>query len=281
LSLRAPGLAAGALRDWLLLKMPAKVATVNATRAAVLRAPWAGPYTVPSGGATFRIRRTADTSTLVTVTVPDATPITATALAALFNAAVGVTVATVDSAERLVLTSPTAPAADVPSVLVLEEASGNTMLGFSRGGARAQVSALIAPGFNDVMDGLPTGFDFVSRGAGTVVVIIGDRRFRPIDSNPRRNEVAVSLDVSVFRVEPISNVHRNREAIQAALACVHELVSTTDGRQLGRVGEVIHCVANAGAVSGKPFSFGKKDSPGPLFDAAAFVLDVKVFERPS
>ena len=45
---RAEQIAADALRNWLLLKLPAKVTAVNLTRAAVLKATLPGPYTIPS-----------------------------------------------------------------------------------------------------------------------------------------------------------------------------------------------------------------------------------------
>lgn len=283
MSVQAPALAASALRDWLLLKLPAKVAEVNAARAAVLRSPWAGPYTIPEAGSLLSIRRTYDSSAFVPVSLTGgASPIETSALVTEINTALGATVAFADTEDRLCFTSLLAPTAAVPSVLELKGAVGNTIFGFSASGAKAMTTALVAPGYNDVLDGIPQATDFVSKGPGTIVVIIGDRKFNPLE-NHRRNEQLVQLDVAVFRAEPQMQVHRNREHIQAAAQCVFEVLLTDEGKQMGRasVGDVVMARQKGGSISGKPFSFGTKNSPGPLFDAAAFSLEVRVFERPA
>lgn len=279
MSVQAPALAAAALRDWLLLKLPAKVTEVNAARAAVLRAPWAGPYDVPVAGTVLSIRRTYDSAAFEPVSI---TASTTAGIVTEINTALGVTVASADSEDRLVLTSLLAPTADVPSVLELKAGPGNSLFGFGKSGAKAMTTALVAPGYNDVLDGIPQATDFVSKGPGTIVVIIGDRKFNPLE-NHRRNEQLVQLDVAVFRAEPHMQVHRNREHIQAAAQCVFEVLLTDTGKQMGRasVGDIVMARQKGGSISGKPFSFGTKNSPGPLFDAAAFSLEVRVFERPA
>ena len=48
MTIRASALAAQALREYLLLSLPAQVEVVNATRAAILTTPAAGPWTIPT-----------------------------------------------------------------------------------------------------------------------------------------------------------------------------------------------------------------------------------------
>lgn len=272
MSVRAEAIAAEALREWLLLQLPARVAAANLVRAAVLKAAWAGPYTI-ADGAQLKIQRVWNSAVSIMVALTAGSR-TAAQVASDINAVLP-GLATVDSAERLVLTSPTAPVAGTPSYL---EVKGDVSPFGWVTSAKSVVSALVAPGWNDVCDGLPQALDFASRGPGTVVVFIGDRRSQPLDDNPRRNEHRVSLDVHVLRVEPDQHPHRTREAIQAAVACVREATLTPAGRQLGVPTTIVHCVPRNAAVAGQPFK--EKNSP-VLFDGAGFTLEVKVFERPS
>src|SRR6185436_3211813 len=77
-----------ALREHLLLKLPAKVTEVNALRAPVLKTPIAGPFNI-SGTKKLRISKTGTDSGHVEVTLTAGAAQTATQVAADINAAVG------------------------------------------------------------------------------------------------------------------------------------------------------------------------------------------------
>lgn len=280
---RPEELAAIAMREWLLLGMPAKVAEVNALRFATLKSPWAGPFTIPVGG-TLGICITPNSDTFVAVTLTSGSR-TATQLAADINGTSGLSgVASTDTEGRLLLTSLLAPTTSAPSKLALRGGATdvNAVLGFTKGGERRLTTALIAPGNNDIIDGWPLLSDLINRGPGTVVVILGDKLSTP-DPNPRKDEHAVSMDVSVMRIEPAQQIHRNREHIYAAVRCVRELMMSNAGMQLGRasVGDIMLARPGKARIVAKPLSFGTKDNPNPLFDAAVFNADIRVFERPA
>lgn len=283
MSVRPEQIAAIACREWLLLGMPAKVAEVNATRAASLKSPWAGPFTI-GASATLGINVTASSDTYVNVALTAGSR-TTTQVAAEINATSGLSgVASVDSADRLVLTSPSAPTTSAVSKLFLRGSAldANTVFGFTRGGERCVTTALVAPGNQDVIDGWPLLSDLCSRGPGTVVVILGDKVTKEA-ANIHKDQHTVTMDISVLRIEPQQQVHRTREHIYAAIRCVRELVVTTTGRQFGKatVGDIMRVRLSAGRVVAKPFSFGNKEGPNPLFDAAIFNASIDVYERPA
>lgn len=285
MSVRPEQIAAIACREWLLLGMPAKVAEVNATRFAYLKAPWAGPFAIASG-ATLGVNVTANSDTFVNVALTSGSR-TATEIAADINGTSGLSgVATVDSADRLTLTSPTAPTTSAASKIALRgnAIDINTTLGFTKGGEKCVTTALVAPGNQDIIDGWPLLSDLVSRGPGTVVVIIGDKLTKEAD-NIHKDQHTVTMDVSVMRIEPASQIHRNREHLYAAVRCVRELMVSTSGRQFGRadVGDIMRVRPSRGArITAKPLRFGGKDvTPNPYFDGAVFNVEVVVHERNS
>jgi len=282
-SVRPEQIAAIACRDWLLLGMPAKVAEVNATRAAALKSPWAGPFAI-APGATLGINVTQNSDAFVTVALTDGSR-TATQLAADINGTTGLSgVASADTEGRLILTSLLAPTTSAASKVALRNAvlDVNATLGFSKGGERCIVTALVAPSHNDIIDGWPLLSDLINRGPGTVVVILGDKVTKELP-NPRQDQHIVTMDVSVMRIEPHQQIHRNREHIYAAVRCVRELMLSGEGRRFGRgeSGDVQMARPSLGRVVAKPLSFGAKDSPSPLFDAAVIQVECRIYERPS
>lgn len=281
MSIRPEQLAAEYCREWLLLGMPAKVAEVNALRAAQLKSPWAGPFTI-TAGMQLRINVTQNSTTFVTASLTSGSR-TAAQLAADINGTAGLSgVASADLEGRLLLTSPSPPTASAPSKVELQSGTANTVLGFTKGGNKRITTALIAPGVDDVIDGWPLVSDLVTRGPGTVVVILGDKVATELP-NPRSDEHLVAMDINVMRIEPQMQIHRNREHIYASLRCVRELMLEGAGRTFGaRADNPIMLVRpNKGRVVAKPLSLGTKDNPNPLFDAAVFNAEVRVFERPA
>lgn len=284
MSLRPEALAASALREWLLLSLPAQVATVNAARAAVLKAPVAGPYTIPASAVlnvSIVDRGGADTAISLT-----SGSRTAAQIAAEVNAAVP-SLASADDDGRLVLTSTSAPVAGTPSVVAVgpDTTGANAALGWDVSGEWAIHSALVAPVPKGVCDGLPLQgyFDPSASGAGRILITIGDREAVPTGANIRRDEYDVTLDVGIFRTEPLQQVHQTREAIQAALQCVRDVLFTDTGRALGAGGPggVVVTLERSCRVAGRAFQFRGADGSAvsPIFDAANMKLLVRVFGR--
>lgn len=278
-------LVATSLREWLLMQLPAKVAEVNGLRAAVLRAPWAGPYVVPAG-RTFGFT-TATGAVFITAVLTSGTR-TATQIAADINTAAGATVASEDSAGRLVLTSPLAPTTAAPSLVRLRgglASDANSLFGWAMGGELELLTALVTPGGKGIADGWPLLNDLMPNaqsGGSPICVVLGDRESRPARPGPRGDEYLVTIDVSVLRIEPAQQVSRNREHIHSALRCVREVLMQDNGRLLGNVANGIQLVLEKSCrVAAKPFTFGDKKSPSPFFDAAVLLLEVRAFERPA
>ena len=281
MSQRVEEIAAKALRDFLLVQLPAKATAVNLLRAAVLTAPWAGPYTIPAG-AILRVGTALGTYTNVTLTSGSRT---AAQLAADIEAVPALAgLAAADTASRLALTSLVAPTATVPSILAIgpdnagtdgAATGSNAALGFDAGGNHVQTSAVVAPTYRGVMDGWPVTADFPGRGA--IVVIIGDRSSADVGEK-RRYEKLVDLDLTILRADPAVGQHRNREGIEAAVRCVREVIASD--RHLGRAanGDIMYAEDGPCRISGMPFNFGARGAP-VLFDGASMQCGIKVFER--
>lgn len=302
MSVYAEQLAASSLRNWLLAQLPAKVTAVNLQRAASISAPFPGPY-VLAAGATLGLSFTnTDTFTGVTLSVGGGS-LSAAAVAAAINAACAPSspASTVDlnGLSHLKLTSPTTPVIGTNSDMKVRggvnATDANTVFGWDAGGESACTTALIAPNGKGVCDGLPLIPDFgVSADAGgsPIVVIIGERSSVPVGPSPsRRDEYLVSLAVDVLRIEPQQQVHRNREHIHAAVRCVREVLLTDLGRRLGAPtsdggtqSPIVFVGEARTKISALPFRFNApKDQSwvSPLFDGAAMLLEVRVFERPA
>ena len=283
MGVQAEAIAAQGIREHLLAKLPAKVAEVNALRGAVLRAPVAGPYTIPSlGGQVFTVRSQTGTAETSNITAGSRTAAQIVTDIGSSLSAINVT-PTADTAGHLVFTSTSAPTSADSMVGISSDSTNagmNAALGFDTAGEEVTRAPLVTPGFRGVADGWPLVPDL---GAG-FWVIINDRESAPVAPGPRSDEYLVALEVGIFC--PVTNVqvHRDREAIQACMRCVRECLLTDAGRQAGRAssGDIMLVTEKAARIPGKPWKFrGGENAPNALFDVAAMQLNVRVFERPA
>ena len=280
----AEQIAASALADWLRRQLPAKVTAVNALRAAVLKASTPGPYTIGASSCVLSLWKSRDQSVLVGLetTLTTGSRTTAQCVSEI-NTALGTSLASADSDDRLTLTSDDAPSGSTPSVMSVfpaSENSANSVFGWDPGGEHVVNVALVSPGWRGVADGWPATADL---GPG-FWVIIGDRSSAPVKPDVRRDEYLVTLDVAILYAPRQQETHRNREPVHAALRCVREVLLTTAGRQLGRAttGDIMLVTERGAKVSGRPWQFIKKESViNPIYDVANLQLEVRVFERPA
>jgi len=280
--------AAEGLRDFLLLKLPAKCVEVNLSRAAVLRAPWAGPFTI-GAGKTLGIGVTATDKTFRTVTLTAGAARTAADVAADINATSGLAgTAVVDGAGRWFVTSPTPPSASTTSKVELRGGLGtdaNTVFGFDSVGAKEVRSAILPPFGTNVFDGWPITPVFTGKApsGSMLAIVIGERKSKPMQGGPRRDEHYVAMDLTLLRTENGGGPSRTREAIQSCVRCVREILLSD--RTLGaefapKTGVTITFTEDTGAfISAKPISFTKDFNP--LYDTAVLQLAVRVFARSS
>ena len=287
MSVNPAALAAAALRDWLLWKLPAACVAVNATRAAVLRAPLPGPYTIPAS-AELGISLTGRGDSPATVPLTAGSRTAAQVAADIEAVLPGV--ASVDDDLRLVLTSTTAPSytsslvATDSCVSVEPDATGaNEAIGWGAEGEWCTRTPVTPPGPKGVCDGLPLNFFFdpSQLGKGRVLVTIGERS--SVARARRSFEHDVTLDVAIFRSEPQQVVHQSREHIQAALRAVQEALLTDAGAQLGRAryGDVQHAwLANVRISQGELRPTGADGRPveGLGFDAVSCTVNVLVYQ---
>lgn len=280
-------IATQAIKQWLLLNLKAKVDEVNLQRAAVLTAAYAGPYTIAAGKQLGLNVDAADGYTTTELTEGSRT---AAQLAADINAGLDVAIASADDEGRLVITSPTPPIAsspDAPSVVKLRGNFGadcNAVFGWDPGGMDVINTALIAPGVRDISDGMPTLGDLCERGPGTICVVLGDKKTRPVSANSHVEEYFVVFDLTVLRVEPLGNNYRNAEPIYSALRCVREVLLTDDGKQLGRasVGDVQRArELGPTVVKAMQFRFTEGDKSTPLFDGVTTLIETRLHMRPT
>lgn len=287
MSVNPAALAASALRDWLLWQLPAACVSVNATRAALLRAPVPGPYTIPAS-AELGISLTGRGDVPATVPLTAGTRTAAQVAADIELVLPGV--ATADDDGRLLLTSTTAPsytsslvATDSCVSVEPDDTGANEALGWGAEGEWCVRTPLTPPGLKGVCDGLPLAnfFDPSQLGKGRVLVTIGERSSA---ARARRSfEHDVTLDVAIFRSEPQQVVHQSREHIQAAVRVVQEALLTDAGVQLGRarVGDVQHAWLSSVRIA--QGQFGATDAqgqpvPGLDFDAASCTVSVLVYQ---
>lgn len=271
-------LAASALRDYLLRYLPAKVAQLNALRGAVLKSPAVGPWNISSGSLALA---TAREGVVTSVTLPTGAAVTAAQVAAAINAAPvpGLT-ASADGDGRLILTA-AAPTEGVQSVARVAAGASNALFGWPQEGAYETTTALTAPTHKGVLDGWPASLPDMGR---TFAVIIGDREAVPLGAS-RRDEHTVTLDVNVWVADRIAGGHRSRETLESCVRAVHELLTSDDGRTLGRarVGDIIHVEVSRLRIQGMPFqAFDEAKRPvgGPT-EVAKLAVTVKTYHRPS
>lgn len=274
-------LAVKALRDYLLRYLPAKVAALNALRAASLTSALAGPFTVPSG-AVLRLSTVGQDATAEEVALTSGTRTAVQVAADITAAAVPGLAASADDWGRLVLAATTAPAEGAPSVVIVghdEDGTGaNAAFGWAVGGEHFETAALVAPSWRGVTDGRPLAVPDMGQGFW---VMLGNRSTRPTHPGVRRDTYLVTIQTDIWR--PFSAnapPHRTREAISACVRAVRELLLSTDGRYLGRQGSGDVQLADVSDVSiaGDPLRLN--EAPGILFDVARITLTVRVFQRP-
>lgn len=270
-----------ALREYLLRYLPAKVAQLNALRAATLKSALVEPFTVPAG-AVLRLSATSQEVAPTDVTLTAGVRTSAQVVADITAAAVPGLTASADEVGRLVLTATAAPAVGAPSVVVVARDSGRTgsneAFGWSDGGEHFEVAALVSPSWRGVVDGRPLTAPDMGQGFW---VLLGNRTVRPTHTGIRRDTYNVALSVEVWR--PFSAnapAHRSREAISSCVRAVKELIEAGEGRYLGRygAGDVQLATVSDVVINGDPSAFA--EVPGVLFDFARLTLTVRVFQRP-
>lgn len=288
MSTRPEALVAQVLRSWLLLQLPAKVAAVNALRAPVLTAPYAGPYNVTAGMKLWVTVDGRDSWTPATLTTGAAR--TAAQVAADVNALGGAfaTMAGSDAEGRLVLTG-TAPTAAQQLVGVgmdgggggAAETGSNALFGWNPGGEFEVRSPLLAPCGTGVCDGWPVVLDC---GPG-FWVIIGKRGSVPVNpGDVRRDEWLVALEMTLMNKDTNVQNSRSREAIEACVQCVREVLLTDLGRYVGRAGQgdVMKLEERQVVIPGTPWlARNEKGEELGIFDTATYALSVRVFTRPA
>jgi hypothetical protein len=263
-----------ALRKWLLQTLPAKCAELNLLRKAAVEAPLVGPYVVPVG-AVLKVSTTGRDVGAVFYPLTAGSR-SASQVAADIN---GVTpgLATVDSDGRVTLTSSTAPLApSTSSVLnvMLDGTGANEALGLDAGGEFCIRTPLVAPTAAGVSIGEPP-YTSMSKG---LWIIIGDIESQLVESNPRRHEHLLSLDVTIMRADVNAANLNGREHVYAAVRAVREVLSTRDGRQFGRAGQgdIVLALEGNTRVSGRPIAFSSADKR-LHFDGALMRLGIRVF----
>jgi hypothetical protein len=275
----AEELASTALRDWLLLSMPAAVERVNTERNAVLSAGKPGPYTIPPTAADAQFNM----GTHKGQAAPGATVVagdyTAAELVTAFNNGTPYPdlLAEVDAIGRFSVRT-NAGTVNNPATLYLgpELTAGfNAALGWP---AEKFITkyAIETPALEGVFDGWPVLAELTR----PCVLIIGDREYVPLEPQ-RRDEYDVTLDLTIMVAAQQGENHKSREAITGAVRAVRTaLFDTAGGRQLGLdSGDnmVVRVRQRRGFISGKPFSFNK--SFNPLYDVAVLTLVVTTYCR--
>lgn len=267
-------LAARAVREHLLAKLPAKVSEVNALRAPSLKAPLAGTYAVTAG---MSLKVAVDGGAESTVALTTGAARTAAQVASDFAVA-GVSASA--SGDHLAVATSAAPSSATKAITIGADSTGaNVLFGWPDNGDSVTRAPLVAPSSKGVADGWPLLNDM---GAG-FWVIIGDRESVPVSPHPRKDEYLVALELAVF--SPVTNeqAHRDRESIHACIRCVRECLLTDAGLQVGRAsaGDVMLVTEKMARIPGRPWKMKGADAPNALFDVAAMQLNVRVFERPA
>lgn len=269
----ASQLAASSLREYLLATLPAQVTAKNLTRAATLTTPQAGPWTIPaSGSISVTLNGTDYTACALTSGSQ-----TAAQLASTVNTAMGATVASALTDGRLRLTSTTPPVSpSTNSVIgIAADASGAAaILGFDAAGEMQTRAPLVAPTNAGIMDGEPQVMPPFS--AGRMVVILRDREDAEVQL--RRDERLATLEMLVYVPLATQNYHADREEIQAACACILNVLATTSGRQFARTStnDVGFTSVKQVKVSGS--QWGVKNDLNILLDIARLVVTARVFQ---
>ncbi len=272
-----------------------EVRAVNLERKASIACPRKTPLTIASSGKSISwnvwSREEADARTR-TVEL-DVQEYTMAALVDLINetefAATGVNPASIvvapDLAERLTLTAAVAPVHlpdPADSVCAFFPADGYVIaeLGLDLGGQSEVRTPLRAPTWQAVMDGYPLQLDPNALQPGGLCIIFGDVTTKPVSQDIRRDLYEVTVDLTVWRAEPDSLLHRNREPMRAALRAVRQVLFTDFGRYLeAGVDGVQRVRETRSRIAGVPLR--SSDAPNALLDLAEIQFVVTVHARPS
>lgn len=275
MSVQPEALAVRLLQEYLLRKLPAKVAEVNATLRATLKATVPGPYVVPdsgSGGSVLTLATNRDSDgTAVTLA---AASWSTTDLAGEINAAsLGIT-ATADTDDRLVLTRTGTVTEGNPLCVVVKPATWLGVFGWDLGGEHNVKAALTAPSRKGITDGWHVSPPDSGR---TFWIVIGDRDSSPVSPDGRRDETQVLLGLEVWVPDRLGNQVRSKENLASALRCIREVLQTAEGRVLGAASQgVVFVSIQRTRITGKAVALS--DVQGVLFDVASLTVLVKIFE---
>lgn len=284
MSVNPEALAVEKLRAYLLAKLPARATAINATRAAAIRAPLAGPYVIGASSKVLAVSLSRE-GALTEVTLTTGTR-TAAQVAAEVGAGVAGVTATADG-DHLLITSDTAPAigatlsADTSSSLRVGAPSANSanaVFGFEANGYHVVRSPIRAPGLTQFRDGTNTPPDGK---AGAFWVVVQDRTttITP-DMRQQRDEYNVTLRASLFCPSGTAE-HRSRDRIMACVQAVREVLTTAEGRALGAGSSgVALCLVQSVSVLGDSFAFTNERAPNASFDVATMTLLVRIYQTP-
>lgn len=262
-TVQAEARACEALRSYLLLTLPNKVAAINAGRFASIVTSIPGPFAT---GGTLYIGDSIGEEVLVTIPDNSTSAEVATALG-LAGVAVQ---ATVDAYQRITFIAVGAPALSAASVVSISgEGTFNALLGIPRGGLKCVLAPITAPDAGGVYDGEPEIHDF---GPGFILVL-GDRTSAP-RANIRSDINLVTLKVNLYAAEPNGNVDGSTEFGQQCLRAVRESL-LEDRTLLGRV----HLVELPSFhFTARTFRFAGQAVSG-LYTASDMTLKIHVYER--
>lgn len=277
MTVAASALFAKSMREFLLAKLPAQVATRNSERAACLLTPQAGPWIVTSG---MTLSLSLDGTTFTTVTLTTGSRTAAQIATDIEGVLPGVASATADG--RLKVLSTTAPSGTSTTSaihLAADTTGANELLGWDPGGEVVTRAPLIAPTTKGVCDGEP--MVFAPFATGRMVIIIGDRGDVEIDNGTRKNERSATLAMRVMVPMATQEYDRSREEIQSACECINDALGTTMGSYLAQTTEnigVLKVRCKSLKVSGSPWLDKKQNF---LCDIADLVFTSLVHQRPS
>ncbi len=278
-------IATQALREWLIMQLPAKVAAINSDRAPKLIAASAGPYEIPVSGITGAPISLSSSRGGPWETPPLTSGVrTATQVATELNLVLSDLVASVDADDRLVITGE-APDADdgiITAVALKADAVANAPFGWPVSGEHVTAAPIRWPTYNGVCDGNPLYPFDNSQGFW---VVIDDREctlYPDVETGRRRNEFLCTFQVNIYRPDVNAQPYRSREAIASCARAVREVLQTSEGVQLGRGsnGDIIVTDVVSEKISGTPFTFSNSKTPNLAFDVASLIIRIKVFKLP-
>lgn len=270
------GLAVEAMCDWLRLKLPGAVATVNSERAPRIRS-LAETFNIGSS-KTLKIH-TSRTGTGTTVALTAGAARTAAQVAADITAAAppGIT-ATADAEGRVVLTGAAPTTTADSTVAVLTDTTGaNALFGWDAAGDFVTSVKLAAPAWRGVTDWWPPLPPDDSQGFW---VVVAARGAAPTEGHSlNRNEWDVQLTLVVLKPELGQSPHRNREGLAAATRAVLDVLLSTRGRYLGREsnGDVLALEAAEQSIDGRVVVFDEQ--PNIALTAAVVTVSLRVFQQ--